>query len=132
MRDQTIYSHAPPFFPSFFFFFLNSLFCLTHSHDNPYLLKNHIPLKSTTNYKKALIDKVQKTLAKKIKEEAGGTEVERLYDLLRSATRTVVALDSALKNYDDNSSSPKFKSLLEIVMRDEKLRALAEAIKIDG
>lgn len=80
----------------------------------------------------ALIDKVQKSLAKKIKEEAGGTEVERLYDLLRSATRTVVSLDAAIRNTDDSTTSPKFKALLEMVLRDEKLRALAEAIKIDG
>jgi len=79
---------------------------------------------------KALIDKTQKSLAKKAKEEsAGGTEVERLYDLLRSAVRTVVTLDAAIRNTDDSSTSPKFKALLEVVLQNEKLRAMAEAIK---
>jgi len=83
------------------------------------------PLLASVKKTKALMDK-------KLKEgQAGGTEVERLNDYVRSCVRAFLAVD-AIATEDAVASSAQFKGLKELVDATESLRAMACAIKAEA
>lgn len=72
-----------------------------------------------------LVEPLEKTANKKVKEDQVGTEVERAKDLIRSALRAVDAISSVR----DTDSHPKFSVFFETVKKNKSLAPQLEAIK---
>ncbi|RLN98459.1 hypothetical protein BBJ28_00019453 [Nothophytophthora sp. Chile5] len=72
-----------------------------------------------------LVEPLEKTLNKKVKEDQVGPEVERVKDLIRSALR---ALD-AISTVRDAESHPKFHVVMEHAKKNKMLAPLLETIQ---
>jgi cullin-associated NEDD8-dissociated protein 1 len=72
-----------------------------------------------------LVEPLEKTVNKKVKEDQVGTEVERAKDLIRSALRAVDAISSVR----DTDSHPKFSVFFESVKKNKSLAPQLGAIK---
>lgn len=72
-----------------------------------------------------LVEPLEKTANKKVKEDQVGTEVERAKDLIRSALRAVDAISSVR----DTDAHPKFVAFVETVKKNKSLAPQLEAIK---
>lgn len=75
-----------------------------------------------------LLEPIDKTLSKKVKEDQVGPEVERIKDLIRSALRAVDAISSVR----DAEAHPKFSVTMENIKRNKTLAPLLEAVKNEG
>ncbi|RLN67459.1 hypothetical protein BBP00_00001615 [Phytophthora kernoviae] len=73
----------------------------------------------------SLIEPLEKTVNKKVKEDQVGPEVERVKDLIRSALR---ALD-AISGVRDADSHPRLNSVLENAKKNRILAPLLEAVR---
>ncbi|TMW57399.1 hypothetical protein Poli38472_003324 [Pythium oligandrum] len=74
-----------------------------------------------------VLEPLEKTVNKKVKEDQVGTEVERAKDLIRSGLRAVDAL-SAVR---DTETHPKFHTFYENIKKNPTLWAQLEAIKTE-
>ncbi|GLE05947.1 hypothetical protein PINS_up015158 [Pythium insidiosum] len=72
-----------------------------------------------------VVEPLEKTVNKKVKEDQVGTEVERAKDLIRSGLRAVDTL-SAVR---DAETHPKFHALMEGIKKNPTLSASLEAMK---
>jgi cullin-associated NEDD8-dissociated protein 1 len=72
-----------------------------------------------------VLEPLEKTVNKKIKEDQVGTEVERAKDLIRSGLRVV----EALSQVRDTDTHPKFHSFHESVKKNASLAKLLEEVK---
>lgn len=72
-----------------------------------------------------LLEPLDKTLNKKVKEDQVGPEVERVKDLIRSALRAV----DAISGVRDAEAHPKFAAMLENIKRNKTLAPLLENVK---
>lgn len=72
-----------------------------------------------------LLEPLEKTLNKKVKEDQVGPEVERVKDLIRSALRAV----DAISGVRDTEAHPKFAAMLENIKRNKTLAPLLESVK---
>ncbi|CAI5744011.1 unnamed protein product [Peronospora destructor] len=73
----------------------------------------------------ALVEPLEKTINKKVKDDQVGPEVERVKDLIRSALRALDAI-SAVRDAD---SHPKLNSVMENAKKNKMLGALLETIQ---
>ncbi|KAG6598032.1 Cullin-associated NEDD8-dissociated protein 1 [Phytophthora cinnamomi] len=73
----------------------------------------------------SLIDPLEKTINKKVKEDQVGPEVERVKDLIRSALRTLDAI-SAVRDVD---SHPRLNNVMENAKKNKMLGPLLETIR---
>jgi cullin-associated NEDD8-dissociated protein 1 len=81
---------------------------------------------------KSLIDKTLKTISKKLKEGSGGTEIERLNDLMRSCLRAFLAFESCKSIEESLSASKTFGVMRDLVRSNERVQALVDAIEAEG
>ncbi|GMF42945.1 unnamed protein product [Phytophthora fragariaefolia] len=73
----------------------------------------------------SLIDPLEKTINKKVKEDQVGPEVERVKDLIRSALRALDAI-GAVRDADSN---PRLNTVLENAKKNKTLGPLLESIR---
>ncbi|KAF4039894.1 TATA-binding protein interacting (TIP20) [Phytophthora infestans] len=73
----------------------------------------------------SLMEPLEKTVNRKVKEDQVGPEVERIKDLIRSALRALDAI-SAVRDAD---SYPKLNAVMENVKKNKMLGPLLEAIR---
>ncbi|CAH0476431.1 unnamed protein product [Peronospora belbahrii] len=73
----------------------------------------------------ALVEPLEKTINKKVKEDQVGPEVERVKDLIRSALRALDAI-SAVRDAD---SHPRLNTVIENVKKNKMLGGLLETIR---
>ncbi|KAG7401238.1 Cullin-associated NEDD8-dissociated protein 1 [Phytophthora boehmeriae] len=73
----------------------------------------------------SLIEPLEKTVNKKVKEDQVGPEIERVKDLIRSALR---ALD-AISGVRDADSHPRLNSVMENAKKNRVLAPLLEAVR---
>ncbi|CAI5700886.1 unnamed protein product [Peronospora effusa] len=73
----------------------------------------------------ALVEPLEKTINKKVKEDQVGPEVERVKDLIRSALRALDAI-SAVRDAD---SHPKLNTVMENAKKNKMLGTLLETIR---
>lgn len=72
-----------------------------------------------------LVEPLEKTVNKRIKEDQVGTEVERTKDLIRSALRAI----DAINGVRDADSHAKFRSLYESITKNKTLAPMLDAVK---
>lgn len=101
-------------------------------HDDIQMLSHQIVVKicsvqpgSVVGALDVLVEPLEKTANKKVKDDQVGTEVERAKDLIRSALRAIDAISSVR----DTDAHPKFALLLESIKRNKALAPQLEAIK---
>ena len=74
----------------------------------------------------SLVDPLEKTVTKKVKDGQVGTEVDRANELIRSGLRGVLAISAI----DDSAGiSRKFWDFVDRIQKREKLAAMVMAIK---
>ncbi|DBA02475.1 TPA: hypothetical protein N0F65_008689 [Lagenidium giganteum] len=75
-----------------------------------------------------ILEPLEKTINKKVKEDQVGTEVERVKDLIRSALRAVEAIHAVR----DADSHPKFHALYESIKKTKSLATLLESTRSES
>ena len=67
-----------------------------------------------------------------MKDGQSGTEIERLNDLMRSCLRSFLALGVCESIGESTSASKTYSVLKGLVQSNERLRALVDAIQMEG
>ena len=96
------------------------------SHQILVKLCNHAPVQVLSSLE-LLVEPLDKTVNKKVKDSQVGTEVERANDLIRSGLRAIVAVVAIEEETAGNAH--KF---LERLQKKEKLAAMLQAIDAES
>ena len=96
------------------------------SHQILVKLCNHAPVQVLSSLE-LLVEPLDKTVNKKVKDSQVGTEVERANDLIRSGLRAIVAVVAI-----EGETAGNAHKFLERLQKKEKLAAMLQAIDAES